>query len=129
MQFKSPIELVKQFNKSFDIITNKSPEVLQEEDWTLKVNLMKEELSEYIEACENQDIVAITDAIIDMQYILSGIVIAHGIHNKFDKLFQEVHDSNMSKLENGKALRRNDGKVLKGKNYFKPELQKILENG
>ena len=86
MQFKSPIELVKQFNKSFDIITNKNPEVLQEEDWTLKVNLMKEELSEYIEACENQDIVAITDAIIDMQYILSGIVIIRLFFTNFEKL-------------------------------------------
>tara|TARA_B100000212_G_C27384017_1_gene538373 strand:+ start:6747 stop:7136 length:390 start_codon:yes stop_codon:yes gene_type:complete len=129
MQFKNPIELVKQFNKSFGVIINKTPEVLQEEDWSLKANLMKEELFEYIEACENKDIVAIADAIIDMQYILSGIVIAHGIHNKFDKLFQEVHESNMSKLENGKVLRRDDGKVLKGKNYFKPDLLKILKDG
>ena len=129
MQFKNPIELVKQFNKSFGVIINKTPEVLQEEGWSLKANLMKEELFEYIEACENKDIVAIADAIIDMQYILSGIVIAHGIHNKFDKLFQEVHESNMSKLENGKVLRRDDGKVLKGKNYFKPDLLKILKDG
>jgi|TARA_B100001939_G_scaffold134233_1_gene116595 predicted HAD superfamily Cof-like phosphohydrolase len=129
MEFKSPIELVKQFNKSFGVITKKTPEVLQEEDWSLKAKLMKEELSEYIEACEKSDIVDIADAVIDMQYILSGIVLAHGLQNVFDKLFQEVHDSNMSKLENGKVLRRDDGKVLKGKNYFKPDLNKILENG
>lgn len=129
MQFKNPIELVKQFNKSFGVITNKTPEVLQEKDWSLKAKLMKEELSEYIQACEKSDIVEISDAVVDMQYILSGIVIAHGLQNVFHKLIQEVHDSNMSKLENGKVLRRDDGKVLKGKNYFKPDLEKILKNG
>ena len=64
-----------------------------------------------------------------MQYIQSGIVIAHGLQNVFHELIQEVHDSNMSKLENGKVLRRDDGKVLKGKNYFEPDLEKILKNG
>ena len=63
MEFKSPIELVKQFNKSFGVITKKTPEVLQEEDWSLKAKLMKEELSEYIEACEKSDIVDIADAV------------------------------------------------------------------
>jgi predicted HAD superfamily Cof-like phosphohydrolase len=127
MQIKSTIELVKQFNKSFGVKANKQPEVLQEEDWTLKAKLMTEELSEYIEACKNNNLVEISDAIVDMQYILSGIIIAHGLENVFENLFQEVHESNMSKLENGKALRRDDGKVLKGKNYFKPDLTKILK--
>ena len=127
MQTKDTIELVKQFNKSFGVVTNKQPEVLSEEDWTLKASLMTEELSEYIEACKQGDIVEIADAIVDMQYILSGIIIAHGLQDVFGNLFQEVHDSNMSKLENGKVLRRDDGKVLKGKNYFKPDLKSILK--
>jgi predicted HAD superfamily Cof-like phosphohydrolase len=127
MQTKDTIELVKQFNKSFGVVTNKQPEVLSEEDWTLKASLMTEELSEYIEACQQGDIVEIADAIVDMQYILSGIIIAHGLQDVFGNLFQEVHDSNMSKLENGKVLRRDDGKVLKGKNYFKPDLKSILK--
>lgn len=129
MKHNSPIELVKQFNKSFGIITKKKPEVLQEKDWSLKADLMKEELFEYIEACKKNDLTDVVDAIIDMQYILSGIIISHGIQNIFSELFQEVHDSNMSKLENGKVLRRNDGKVLKGKNYFKPDLEKIINDG
>ena len=121
--------MVRQFNKSFGVITRKKPEVLQEKDWSLKASLMKEELFEYIEACEKNDLTDIVDAIIDMQYILSGIILSHGIQNIFSELFQEVHDSNMSKLENGKVLRRDDGKVLKGKNYFKPDLEKIIKNG
>lgn len=126
MKYNSPIELVKQFNKSFGIITKKKPEVLQEKDWSLKADLMKEELFEYMEACKKNDLTDVVDAIIDMQYVLSGIIIAHGLEDVFEDLFNEVHDSNMSKLENGKALRRDDGKVLKGKNYFKPDLKKIL---
>lgn len=129
MKHKSPTELVRQFNKSFGVITRKKPEVLQKKDWSLKASLMKEELSEYIEACEKNNLTDIVDAIIDMQYILSGIILSHGIQNIFSELFQEVHDSNMSKLENGKVLRRDDGKVLKGKNYFKPDLEKIIKNG
>lgn len=88
---------------------------------------MTEELSEYIEACGQGDLVEIADAIVDMQYILSGIIIAHGLENQFESLFKEVHESNMSKLENGKVLRREDGKVLKGKNYFPPDLKKLLK--
>ena len=126
MHVKSTLNLVKQFNKSFSVKANKNPGVLSEEEWTLKANLMTEELSEYIEACKKGDLVEVSDAIVDMQYILSGIIIAHGLENVFEDLFNEVHDSNMSKLENGKALRRDDGKVLKGKNYFKPDLKKIL---
>lgn len=127
MHIKNTIELVKQFNKSFGLKANKQPGVLSDEEWTLKASLMTEELSEYINACEQGDLVEVADAVVDMQYILSGIIIAHGLENVFEDLFNEVHDSNMSKLENGKALRRDDGKVLKGKNYFKPDLKNILK--
>lgn len=127
MRIKSTIEQVKQFNKSFGVKANKQPGVLSEEEWTLKASLMTEELSEYIEACTQGDLVEIADAIVDMQYILSGIIIAHGLENQFEGLFKEVHESNMSKLENGKVLRREDGKVLKGKNYFPPDLKKLLK--
>ena len=88
---------------------------------------MMEELSEYIHACEHNNFIEIADAIVDMQYILNGIIVSHGFDNIFNQLFDEVHDSNMSKLENGKVLKRKDGKVLKGKNYFKPDLKKILK--
>ena len=117
------------FNKAFDIPVKRKPSLLSEEEYQLKFKLLNEELNEYLEACIQGDIVEVADAIVDMQYILSGIIIGHGFQGLFDDLFIEVHESNMSKLENGKVLRRKDGKVLKGKNYFKPDLEKIMKNG
>jgi len=121
------IELVRKFNKSFGILINKKPEALSKLDYKLKFDLMMEELSEYMEACENEDIIEIADAVVDMQYILNGIILAHGLQHVFEDMFIEVHESNMSKLENGKVLKRKDGKVLKGKNYYKPNLKKYLK--
>lgn len=62
-----------------------------------------------------------------MMYVLYGIIIQHGLSDVFYDMFQEVHRSNMSKLERGKPLRRSDGKILKGTEYFKPNLKKILD--
>lgn len=129
MKRNSKEKLVEVFNKAFDIPVKRKPTLLSSDEYKLKFKLLKEELDEYLEACENEDMVEVADAIVDMQYILSGIVIGHGLQSLFDELFLEVHESNMSKLENGKVLRRKDGKVLKGKNYFKPEIDKILKNG
>lgn len=120
------IELVQKFNKSFGILVNKKPKALSESDYKLKFDLMTEELSEYMVACKNEDIVEVADAVVDMQYILNGIILAHGLQDIFDDMFLEVHESNMSKLENGKVLKRKDGKVLKGKNYYPPNLKKFL---
>ena len=127
MGSKSQIKSVEQFNKSFGLTINKTPKVLSDSESNLKFALMQEELFEYKEACENHDLVEIVDAVVDMQYILDGIKIAHGLQDVFDDLFDEVHQSNMSKLENGKVLRRQDGKVLKGKNFFQPNLKKFLK--
>jgi len=129
MKRKSKEQLVEMFNKAFDIPVKRKPTLLSEEEYQLKFKLLNEELNEYLEACIQGDIVEVADAIVDMQYILSGIIIGHGFQDLFDDLFIEVHESNMSKLENGKVLRRKDGKVLKGKNYFKPDLKKIMKNG
>lgn len=128
MKRKSKEQLVEMFNKAFDIPIKRKPSLLTQEEYQLKFKLLKEELEEYLDACTQGDLVEVADAIVDMQYILSGIIIAHGFQNLFDDLFIEVHESNMSKLENGKALRRNDGKILKGKNYFKPDIKKIIKN-
>jgi len=127
MATKSHIELVEQFNKSFGITIGKKPGALSESEYAMRYNLMLEELSEYLEACKNNDLVEIVDAIVDMQYVLNGFIVAHGLQKHFNELFNEVHNSNMSKLENGKVLKRQDGKVLKGKNFFKPEIEKIIK--
>lgn len=94
----------------------------------LRYNLMKEENEEYLEAVQNNDIVEIADALGDMLYILCGTIIEHGLQEKIEAVFDEIQRSNMSKLdENGKPIYREDGKVMKGPNYFKPNFDTILK--
>jgi predicted HAD superfamily Cof-like phosphohydrolase len=122
----SKLDMVRQFNKVFEIQTQKSPSLLDKNSSKLKFDLMLEELNEYSEACKNNDIVEISDAVVDMMYILYGIILSHGLSDVIFDMFEEVHKSNMSKLENGKVLRRNDGKIMKGSEYFRPNLKQFL---
>ena len=95
----------------------------------LRFNLMKEENEEYLEAANNNDLVEVADALGDMLYILCGTIIEHGLQYKIEEVFEEIQRSNMSKLgEDGEPIYREDGKVLKGPNYFKPNIQSILES-
>ena len=88
---------------------------------------MKEENEEYLQAVKDNDLVEIGDAIGDMLYILCGTIIANGFQDKIEAIFDEIQRSNMSKLGiDGKPIYREDGKVLKGHGYFKPDLKKIL---
>lgn len=94
----------------------------------LRFNLMKEENEEYLEAVQNKDIVEIADALGDMLYILCGTILEHGLQHKIEEIFDEIQRSNMSKLgEDGKPIYREDGKVMKGPNYFKPNFEEILK--
>ncbi|RTY95178.1 nucleoside triphosphate pyrophosphohydrolase family protein [Flavobacterium sp. GT3R68] len=94
----------------------------------LRFNLMKEENEEYLEAVQNDDQVEIADALGDMLYILCGTIIEHGLQHKIEAVFDEIQRSNMSKLdEQGKPIYREDGKVMKGPNYFKPDFSEILK--
>ena len=95
----------------------------------LRFNLMKEENEEYLEAANNNDMVEVADALGDMLYILCGTIIEHGMQHKIDEVFSEIQNSNMSKLgDDGNPIYREDGKVLKGPNYFKPDIKGILDN-
>ena len=101
---------------------------IPEEIKQLRFKLMEEENLEYLKATKENDLVEIADALGDMLYILCGTIISHGLQNKIEEIFQEIQSSNMSKLgENGKPIYREDGKVLKGPNYFKPDIRKILK--
>lgn len=94
----------------------------------LRFNLMKEENEEYLEAVQNNDIIEIADALGDMLYILCGTILEHGLQHKIEEVFDEIQRSNMSKLgEDGKPIYREDGKVMKGPNYFKPNFEEILK--
>ena len=82
---------------------------------------------EYLEACKNNDLVEIADALGDMMYILCGTILSHGLQDNIEDIFEEIQKSNMSKLgSNGKPIYRNDGKIMKGPGYFKPDIKKVL---
>ena len=92
---------------------------------SLRHDLIKEELSELKEAIDNKDIKEVADALTDILYVTYGAGHAFGIN--LDKCFEEVQNSNMSKLdENGKPIYNEQGKVMKGPNYFKPDLSKFV---
>ena len=93
---------------------------------TLRYDLIKEELEELKEALDNKDIKEVADALADILYVTYGAGHAFGID--LDKCFEEVQNSNMSKLgSNGKPIYNEQGKVMKGPNYFKPDLSKFLK--
>lgn len=126
---KKQINHVKTFHETFGINNEASPKGKVDRDTLmLRYKLMREENEEYLEAAEAGDIVEIADALGDMMYILSGTILSHGMQHIIEEVFEEIQRSNMSKLdENGKPIYREDGKVLKGANYFKPNIKGILE--
>ena len=121
---------VKKFHESFKIGYNNSPVAdLGKEKHKLRFDLMAEENNEYLEAADSGDLVEVADALGDMLYILCGTIIEHGLQDKIDDVFNEIQRSNMSKLdEDGQPIFREDGKVLKGPNYFQPNISKILNS-
>lgn len=123
------IESVKEFHTAFAIGYKEQPHAnLGEAKNLLRFNLMKEENEEYLEAANNNDIVEIADALGDMMYILCGTIIEHGLQDHIEAVFDEIQRSNMSKLgEDGQPIYREDGKVMKGPNYFRPDFTKILK--
>ncbi|MDG1380050.1 MAG: nucleoside triphosphate pyrophosphohydrolase family protein [Flavobacteriaceae bacterium] len=127
---KNKIESVKAFHEAFKIGYRDSPKAdLGSRVNTLRYKLMREENEEYLEAASANDLVEVADALGDMLYILCGTIIEHGLQHKIDEVFEEIQRSNMSKLgENQQPIYREDGKVLKGPNYSKPNIKDILNN-
>lgn len=126
---KDKIEAVQRFHDAFKIGYRTSPKAnLGVSKNQLRFDLMKEENEEYFEAAQNNDLVEVADALGDMLYILCGTIIEHGLQHKIEAVFEEIQRSNMSKLgEDGQPIYRADGKVLKGPNYFKPNIASILK--
>ena len=123
------IDAVKEFNEAFKIKYSKNQEAdLDESTIELRYRLMQEENDEYLEAARRKDLVEIADALGDKLYILCGTILAHGLQDKIVEVFDEIQRSNMSKLSaDGTPVIREDGKILKGPNYFKPNIKSILE--
>ena len=113
------------FMKTFGQEVKNQPAFSSEKINNLRYDLIKEELAELKDAMEKKDLLEIADALTDILYVTYGAGHAFGID--LDKCFEEVQNSNMSKLdENGKPIYNESGKVMKGPNYFKPDLSKFV---
>lgn len=149
------LEKVAEFHAQFEAPVLDKPQIPSPKRCKLRVDLIQEELNELSKAIEDGDIIEISDALCDLQYVLSGAVLEFGLKTKFAELFEEVHRSNMSKAcssikeaeetinhykeknntkvefkeLNGKIIvyRSDDNKVLKSINYSKADIKRILE--
>lgn len=126
---KKQLDHVEKFHDTFGITNKYQPEArVGEATIALRHRLMAEENEEYLEAALAGDAVEVADALGDMMYILCGTILSHGMQHIIEEIFEEIQASNMSKLgADGKPIYREDGKVMKGPNYFKPNIGAILE--
>ena len=120
-------EKVKKFMQTFGQDTKEKAEFPNEKITNLRVELIEEELQEFKEAITNKDIKEVADALTDILYVTYGAGHSFGIN--LDRCFEEVQNSNMSKLDDqGQPIYNNNGKVMKGPNYFKPNFDKIIND-
>jgi predicted HAD superfamily Cof-like phosphohydrolase len=128
-EFKNIINKVKEFHEVFGLDYHDTPRTdISEKIIDLRHRLMAEENDEYLEAAKEGNLTLVADALGDKLYILCGTIIAHGLQHKIVEVFEEIHRSNMSKLdENGKPIYREDGKIMKSNRYFLPNIEAVLE--
>lgn len=137
MKVQEQIKELEKFQKAFRGTYNTKPTLISEQDWKLRLALSQEELDEYKEACENNDLVEVADSLTDRLFLLWGDVVSHGMQDIIVPMFQEVMRSNMSKLgEDGKPIINGEngvydetrplGKVLKPTHYSEPNLKQFL---
>ncbi|MCC7305180.1 MAG: nucleoside triphosphate pyrophosphohydrolase family protein [Alphaproteobacteria bacterium] len=126
---RSTLEQVKEFHETYGLPVKASPDISDAKTNALRINLLAEELDELKEALDEGDVVGVLDALTDLQYVLDGAYLSFGLHDVKDIAFAEVQRSNMSKLgEDGKPIRReSDGKILKGPNFFEPDLSQFVK--
>lgn len=126
---QNQLDAVAKFHNAFGVdMANQPTANLSKEINQLRYKLMAEENNEYLEAANNKDLVEVADALGDMLYILCGTILSHGMQDIIIDVFDEIQQSNMSKLgADGKPIYREDGKVMKGPNYRKPNLKQFLD--
>lgn len=125
---KEQLKHVEDFHNAFGETNGTAPTLLSEDMFMLRYKLLEEENREYLDACWHGDMAEIADALGDQLYILCGTILKHGLQDKIVEVFNEIQRSNMSKLgTDGKPIRREDGKIMKGPNYTPPDMSKILE--
>lgn len=126
---RSTLEQVQEFHETYGLPVHDDVNLSCEQTKQLRINLLQEELNELKEALANDDPQETLDALIDLQYVLDGAFLSFGMQAVKELAFDEVHRSNMSKLgADGKPIRREgDGKVMKGPNYFAPDLGQFIK--
>lgn len=129
LTLREAIAHVRTFHDAFGIGNAESPTgAIGDREALLRYELLREENEEYLEAAMRGDLVEVADALGDLLYILCGTMLKHGLEHKIEAVFREIQRSNMSKLgADGKPIYREDGKVLKGPGYFKPDIAGILK--
>lgn len=125
---KKQLQSVEEFHNKFGQENGESPRLISHSEYNLRHSLMREENDEYLDACAAKDLVEVADALGDQLYILCGTILKHGMQHVIEDVFDEIQASNMSKLgEDGKPMFRMDGKILKGPNFFRPDLTKFIK--
>ncbi len=114
------IHLVKVFHKKFKVPVLQKPSLIPEDRFNLRYQLMKEEVEEYLLGAKQADLENIAKELVDILYAVYGTILEHGLQDKIDQIFEEVHRSHMSKDYH-------QYKMVKGKNYFEPNVRKILK--
>ncbi len=129
MNKNTTLDQVQEFHETYGLPVKAAPDLTCAQTNELRINLLAEELDELKEAIADDDHVEVLDALIDLQYVLDGAFLSFGMADVKEAAFAEVHSSNMSKLgEDGKPIRREgDGKVMKGPNYFKPDMAQFIK--
>lgn len=130
LSLEEKFSMLDEFSRAYGVDNSNGLEHFQEDDKeaqskrAFRFYIMREELEEYMMA---KDLTEVADALADQMYILIGTIMTHGLQDIFEDIFKEVHRSNMSKLgADGKPIYREDGKVLKGPNYFPPDIRSII---
>lgn len=116
---KKELNMLKDFNNKFKIKTPKEPLLISEDRFLFRNKILLEESSEYIVGAAKGDLENIAKELSDILYVVYGTILEHGLQDKMEAVFEEVHRSNMSKDFN-------EYKMVKGEKYFKPNIKKIL---
>ncbi|MGH1398367.1 MAG: hypothetical protein ACRBCT_04045 [Alphaproteobacteria bacterium] len=126
---KTTLDSVRIFHETYGLPVKDAPDISDAKTNALRINLLEEEVEELKEALAAGDMVEVLDALTDIQYVLDGAYLSFGLHGVKQAAFDEVQRSNMSKLgADGKPIvRPEDGKILKGPDYFKPDIAQFID--
>ena len=115
---------VNEFNKQFNVPTSEKPTLFIPERSLLRFTLLEEEVEEYYTATAQDDLTSVLDSLCDIQYVLCGAILEHGLQDVFEAAFSEVHRSNMAKTGGGE---RSDGKIMKPEGWKGPDLKQFIK--